>query len=85
MAVQIEAPLPDGFETWPAQRKLEYVERLWGVILREHPLEEIPVPAWQLKAAREAQIAYRDDPSGARPASGSIATLRERLDTASDS
>lgn len=83
MAVSLDKPLPEGFETWSAQEKVDYIERLWGVVLKEHSLEELPVPTWQLDAAQQAWQNHQKSPESSRSGKDSIQTLRARLQAAS--
>ena len=83
MAVSLDKPLPEGFETWSAQEKVEYIERLWGVVLKEHSLDELPVPTWQLDAAQQAWQNHQQAPESSRSGKDSIQAFRARLQTAS--
>lgn len=83
MAVSLDKPLPEGFETWSAQEKVDYIERLWGVVLKEHSLDELPVPSWQLEAAQQSWENYQSSPESSRSSADSIQALRSRLQTAS--
>ena len=83
MSASPNKSLPQGFETWSAREKVDYIEQLWDVVLQNHSLDELPVPAWQLDAAHEAWITHERDPSTSRDAKESIRSLRERITKAS--
>ena len=55
MASAPKHPLPEGFAQWSAREKIEYVQRLWQLILEEHPAQELPVHDWQREAIQEAR------------------------------
>ena len=83
MSASPNRALPQGFETWSAKEKVDYIEQLWGVVLQNHSIDELPAPTWQLEAAHQAWLEHVEDPSKARDAKASIRALRERLSAAS--